>query len=102
MRGTLLHIDDATGVLYTTGYIPYFETFPSMAIPRPLEISVYEQESSLKKICEEILALTKLNFNNCNYYDSLPITIRFAQKVGEITQYIEPGVKAPDRYYFYM
>ena len=40
MRGTLLHIDDATGVLYTTGYIPYFETFPSMAIPCPLEISV--------------------------------------------------------------
>ena len=102
MRGTLLHIDDATGVLYTTGYIPYFETFPSMAIPRPLEIGVYEQESSLRKICEEILALTKLNFNNCNYYDSLPITIRFAQRVGEITQYIEKGIKPPDRYYFYM
>ncbi len=102
MRGTLLHLDNATGILYTTGYIPYFETFPSMAIPRPLEISVYEQESSLKKICEEILALTKLNFNNCNYYDSLPITIRFAQKVGEITQYIDPGAKPPDRYYYYM
>lgn len=102
MRGTLLHVDDATGILYTTGYIPYFETFPSMAIPRPLEISVYEQESSLKKICEEILALTKLNFNNCNYYDSLPITIRFAQKVGEITQYMDEGVTPPDRYYYYM
>jgi|GEM_PF-2583132 len=61
-----------------------------------------KQESSLKKICEEILALTKLNFNNCNYYDSLPITIRFAQKVGEITQYIEPGTKPPDRYFYYM
>lgn len=102
MRGSLLHIDDATGILYTTGYIPYIETFPSMAIPRPLEISVYEQESSLKKICEEILALTKLNFNNCNYYDSLPITIRFAQKVGEITQYIDKGVTPPDKYFFYM
>jgi len=102
IRGTLFHLDDATGILYTTGYIPYFETFPSMAIPRPFEISVYEQESSLKKICEEILALTKLNFNNCNYYDSLPITIRFAQKVGEITQYMDEGAKPPDRYFFYM
>lgn len=102
MRGTLLHIDDATGILYTTGYIPYYETFPSSAIPRPLEVSVYEQESSLKKICEEILALTKLNFNNCNYYDSLPITIRFAQRVGEITQYIEKGITPPDRYFYYM
>ncbi len=102
MRGTLFHIDKATGILYTTGYIPYFETFPSGHIPRPLEVSVYEQESSLRKICEEVLALTKLNFNNCNYYDSLPITIRFAQKVGEISQYIEKGIKPPDRYYFYM
>ncbi len=102
MRGTLLHIDDATGILYTTGYIPYFETFPSMAIPHPIEVSVYEQESSLKKICEEILALTKLNFNNCNYYDGLPITVKFAQKVGEITQYIDAGFTPPDRYYFYM
>jgi len=101
IRGTLLHLDKVTGVLYTTGYIPYYETFPSSHIPHPLEISIYEAESTLKTICEEIMALTKMNFNNCNYYNSLPITIQFAQKVGEIIQYID-DVVPPNRYYFYM
>lgn len=102
IRGTLLHMDEATGILYTTGYIPYYETFPGGHIPHPLEISIFEAESSLKKICEEIMALTKMNFNNCNYYNSLPITIQFAQKVGEIIQYIDDGTTPPNRYFFYM
>jgi len=102
LRGTFLEFDKVTGVLYTTGYTPYYETFPGLHIPHPLELTIYEAESPLKKIAEEILALTKMNFNNCNYYNSLPITIQFAQKVGEIIQYIEEGVKPPDRYYFYM
>lgn len=102
IRGTLLHVDESTGILYTTGYVPYYETFPSGHIPHPLEINIYESESSLKQICEEILALTKMNFNNCNYYSSIPITLRFAQKVGEITQYLDEGVNPPNKYQFYM
>lgn len=97
---TLLHMDEVTGLLYTTGYIPYYETFPGGHIPHPLEISIFEAESSLEKICEEILALTKMNFNNCNYYNSLPITILFAQKVGEIIQYVDDGINPPNRYFF--
>ena len=102
IRGTLMQISEVHGILYTTGYIPYYETFPSVHIPHPLEISIYEGESTLKKVCEEIMALTKMNFNNCNYYDSMPITIRFAQKVGEIIQYMDEGSIPPTRYLYYM
>ncbi|OJW74268.1 hypothetical protein [Spirosoma sp. 48-14] len=102
MRGTLLPLDQQTGVLYTTGYIPYYETFPGQHIPHPIEVSIFEGESTLKRVCEEVLALTKLNFNNCNFFDSLPITLRFAQKVGEIIQYAEEDAVLPDKYYFYM
>ncbi|MFN8296359.1 MAG: Piwi domain-containing protein [Chitinophagales bacterium] len=100
-RGTLLEIDDKEGVLYTTGYIPYYELYPGMATPRPLHIKVIG-ESTLRQISTEILALSKMNFNNCNYYDSLPITIRFAQRVGEIVQYFPDGVIPPNKYYYYM
>ncbi|MCF0059855.1 hypothetical protein MUK70_11450 [Dyadobacter chenwenxiniae] len=102
VRGTMLPLDQYTGVLYTTGYIPYYETYPGLHIPRPLEISIFEGESTLKRVCEEILALTKLNFNNCNFFDSLPITLRFAQKVGEIVQYADDDSVLPDKYFFYM
>lgn len=102
IRGTLLHVDSYTGILYTTGYIPYYETFPGVHIPHPIEITIYEGETTLKKVSEEILALTKLNFNNCNYYDSLPITVRFAQKVGEIIQYMDENGTPPNKYFYYM
>lgn len=49
IRGTLLHLEKTSGILYTTGYIPYYETFPSSHIPHPLEINIYEAESTLKK-----------------------------------------------------
>jgi len=102
LRGTLLSLDKSTGVLYTTGYIPIYETYPGVHIPKPIEISIYEGETTLKKVSEEILALTKLNFNNCNYYDSLPITLRFAQKVGEIIQYMDENSIPPNKYFYYM
>ena len=102
LRGTLMKLNDKYGLLYTTGYIPYFESFPGVHIPRGLEISIYSGDSTIRKVCEEIMALTKLNFNNCSYYDSLPITIRFAQRVGEIIQYIDDGLTPPNKYYFYM
>ncbi len=102
IRGTLLTLDKVTGVLYTTGYIPIYETYPGVHIPRPLEITIYDGDTTLKKVSQEILSLTKLNFNNCNYYDSLPITLRFAQKVGEIIQYMDENGIPPNKYYFYM
>ncbi len=102
MRGTMVTVDQATAVLYTTGYIPIYETYPGIHIPKPIEISIYEGETTLKNVAQEILALTKLNFNNCNYYDSLPITIRFAQRVGEIIQYMDDNAVPPNRYFYYM
>nr|WP_121271757.1 hypothetical protein [Pedobacter schmidteae] len=103
IRGTFLEVDRNYGVLYTTGYIPYYETYPGMHIPHPIDIIKFEGDTSITTLSEEILALTKLNFNNCNYYDSLPITIRFAQKVGEIIQYFEDDVtNPPNKYFYYM
>lgn len=101
LRGTLLKIDDSNGVLYTTGYIPYYESYPGVHIPMGLHIETIG-ETTLKQISEEILALTKLNFNNCNYYSSLPITLNFSHKVGEILQYLPEGIEPPNRYFYYM
>jgi len=102
LRGTLFKMSDKFGLLYTTGYVPYYESFPGVHIPRGIEISIYSGDSTIRKVAEEIMALTKLNFNNCSYYDSFPITIRFAQKVGEIIQYMDEGVDPPNKYFYYM
>lgn len=101
LRGSLLKIDDYSGILYTTGYIPYYRTYPGVHVPMGVMVDVIG-ESTLRQVCEEILALSKLNFNNCNYYSSLPITLTFSQKVGEVIQYIPEDIEPPNRYYYYM
>jgi hypothetical protein len=35
-------------------------------------------------VLADILGLTKVNYNACNFSDGLPVTIRFADKVGEV------------------
>ena len=68
-----------------------------MYIPSPLRIIAYENDSSLEDLCEEILGLTKMNWNNTQLDGRLPITIECAKKVGEIMNgvVVEAGANFP-------
>lgn len=41
-------------------------------------------EASLPIVLADIMGLTKVNFNACLFADGLPVTLRFADAVGEI------------------
>ena len=71
-----------------------------MRIPNPLEIVEHYGDSSAAVICEEILALTKVNWNSCFFGSSVPITIRFAKNVGKILAELPPGVTPQTKYKF--
>ncbi len=52
-------------------------------------------------VAQDILGLTKLNYNECKYGDASPVTIGFSDAVGEILV-SNPKIKNPDtrfRYY---
>jgi hypothetical protein len=36
------------------------------------------------KIMRDVLALTKINYNACDHASGLPVTLKFADRVGEI------------------
>jgi hypothetical protein len=38
----------------------------------------------LADVLRDILGLTKINYNACNFNDGLPVTVRFADKVGDV------------------
>jgi len=89
-RGTLLTISETEGVLYTRGTVDFYKTYPGMYVPNPLKITVYEQDSSLESLCDEILGLTKMNWNNTQMDGRLPITLECARKIGDIMKYVSP------------
>ena len=101
-RGTLLTISETEGVLYTRGTVNFYKTYPGMYVPNPLKITIYEQDSSLESLCEEILGLTKMNWNNTQMDGRLPITLECASKIGDIMKYVGPTEKPQVSYSFYM
>lgn len=101
-RGTMLTISETEGVLYTRGTVDFYKTYPGMYVPNPLKITVYEQDSSLESLCDEILGLTKMNWNNTQMDGRLPITLECARKVGDIMKYVSPTEKPQVSYSFYM
>ena len=76
--------DERTGYLWTKGFIPRLQTYPGWEVPWPLYVDVCRGEADISVVLQDILALTKLNYNTCIYGDGIPVTLRFADAVGEI------------------
>jgi hypothetical protein len=100
-RRLALHMDDRNAFLWTMGYVPKLATYPGREVPTPLKIKIVFGETKLDQVLADILALTKLNFNACIFGDGLPVTLRFADDIGEILTAIpEVGSKPlPFRHY---
>lgn len=101
-RGTHVELDDTTHLLYTRGAVRYYRTYPGPYIPQPLEVRIVESDESPSVICQEILGLTKMNWNNTQFDGKYPITIECARKVGQIMKYLSEHDQPQIRYSFYM
>ncbi|TBR08567.1 MAG: hypothetical protein EPO62_06720 [Candidatus Nitrosotenuis sp.] len=106
IRGTMVRLPDNSVLLYTSGYIPYLDVYPGPRVPSPLEILEHHGQTSIETICKEILALTKLNWNNAKFCTKAPITIGFARRVGSILREMPPDIDIKDevgtKFKFYM
>lgn len=83
-RGTAFIANARKGYLMTKGYVPRLQRYPGWEVPKPLLVEIAYGDADLKQVMEDILGLTKVNFNTCIYADGEPVTLRFADSVGEI------------------
>lgn len=51
--------------------------------------------ASTTQVVEDVLALTKANYNACDFASALPITLKFADRAGEILIASPHTVSAP-------
>jgi hypothetical protein len=70
--------------LWTKGFVPRLQTYAGREVPNPLSIEICRGLADIKQVMGDVLALTKLNYNACIYGDGVPVTLRFADAVGEI------------------
>jgi len=102
IRGTVIQLAKTNYLVYTQGYVPFLRQYPGPRIPNPLEVVEHHGDSSAQRVCSEILALTKLNWNTCKFASSEPITIAFSRRVATIIKELPIEVEPSTKYRFYM
>jgi hypothetical protein len=102
LRGTLLALDDRELVLYTRGSVDFFETYPGKYVPTPLRIRLENVEQTQVFLAREILALTKMNWNNTQFDRAQPITLQASRNCSNVLRYCSEGRQIEPRYSFYM
>ena len=100
-RGTKVEINGAN-YLYTTGFYEPWASYPGPHVPSPMEIRIEPQGGNIERSCNEILALTKMNFNSAKPSEWSPITTRMSREVGLILGEIEEGRTPETSYRYYM
>jgi hypothetical protein len=102
LRGTQIVLDGRHQILYTSGSVPFYELYPGPYVPQPLSILLEQSEQSAEQHAREILALTKLNWNNSRLDGREPITMRAARSIGTILRHVPSDGAIGSRYAFYM
>jgi hypothetical protein len=101
-RGTFVELQSTNGLLYLKGSVNFFETYPGMYVPRPLEFTSLRAEKPLDQLAREMLSLSKLNWNNTQFDGGEPITVRAARRVGDILKCVPEGGKVQPTFRFFM
>ena len=70
-------------------------------MPRALFVEISGGEAPIETGLHDVLGLTKLNYNSCRFADGTPVTLKFADAVGEvlISGPSVPNAPLPFRHY---
>lgn len=102
LRGTVIELEDNRALIYTQGSVEFYRCYPGMRVPRPLEVSFDRVDSSPIPLLEEIMALTKMNWNSTRFVNTEPITLAAARNVGDVLRYTNEKQEISSRYSYYM
>lgn len=102
VRGTSIKVGSDDYILFTKGWIPFYKTYPGLRVPTPIEVVEHHGDTPLRIIFEEILALTKMNWNSADFCIRKPITLAYSQEVGKILAYVPEEVIPRPEYLYYM
>lgn len=102
LRGTGIVTSEQSGYVWTRGYVPRLKTYPGREVPNPLRVEIRQGKADIEQVMKDVMSLTKLNFNAAEYCDGVPVTLRFADLVGEILTAGPVGSFAPLPFKFYI
>ena len=82
-RGLLCTVNKTATYLFTTGYMPEWETYPGPHIPAPVRL-MSNDEVDMHQVASDILGLARMNWNTASISSAHPVTLFFSRRVGGI------------------
>ena len=94
-RGTVVGLDDETFLLWVHGSVgginekglTYYQG--KTRIPSPLRVRRYGGSTSIEQIAHDLLALSKMDWNTMDLYESMPAHLTTSGKIAKIGRYLE-------------
>jgi hypothetical protein len=102
LRGTFLQTAERDAVLYTRGSVEWYSVYPGMYVPRPIALRGAFLERGIREVAEEVLALTKMNWNSTRFDGRVPVTLRTARQVADIIKHLPADAYLEPTYAYYM
>jgi hypothetical protein len=102
LRGTFMTLGPTEHLIYTKGSVDFYSTYPGMYVPRPLGLRPARLTISPRELGTEVLALSKMNWNQSRLDARLPITLKTADQVKRILRFCDPTQPIASRYAEYM
>lgn len=106
LRGTLvIPREEEEYYLYTTGYVPEQCVYNNAGTPNPIVIrpDMEHFTGDYRRVCEEIMSFSKLNWNSSDFCQREPVTTSIANDVGRILAEPEASeIDLQSHYYYYM
>ena len=82
-RGLLCTVNKIATYLFTTGYMPEWETYPGPHIPAPVRL-MSNDNVDMHQVASDILGLARMNWNTASISSAHPVTLFFSRRVGGI------------------
>lgn len=101
-RGTLLELAQDHGILYSRGSVEWYSSHPANYLPRPIALRAAVIERSIVDVAEEVLALSKMNWNSTRFDGRLPVSLRTARQVADVIKHVPDGAYVEPNYANYM
>ena len=103
VRGTVIKAPRSEFYIFTLGYITQLKTYPKPGIPIPVRVRISNLDSTERKMCKEILSLTRLDWNNADFCTQMPITLLASDRIGDILSEARArDIEPSNEYRFYM
>jgi argonaute-like protein implicated in RNA metabolism and viral defense len=109
-RGTVIQLDKFSFLLWTHGAINHSEIADGRktyykgkrGIPQPLFIRRFRGNDDINSVAQDILALTKMNWNTGEMYRILPATLDFSKTLSKVAKQTESLDSIPYDFRFFI